>query len=227
MATLSIAGLRKHIGASLLLNIDSFALQGGVAYALTGRNGSGKTTLLRIIGGLEGAEQGSLSWSHAGAVFQQVNCNELPRAYPVAWRRDVIYVHQQPFMLRGTVRSNIAYGLKLARIAEQEAAQRTNAAIAWAQLEQLAEHDAKTLSGGEKQRAALARAHALAPKLWLLDEPTANLDGASREQVIALIQQLAKSGSTVVVATHDRDLLIRASLTRMKLQDGILIQRDN
>jgi tungstate transport system ATP-binding protein len=217
---LSVKGLKKSYGSKLLLDITQFELNAGDALAITGRNGAGKTTLLRIIAGLEAAEQGLLTRNGEAA-----HCATLPTHYPQVWRRDILYVHQQPYMLRGTVRSNVAYGLKAWGMSNDEITKRVNAAIAWAQLETLAERDAKTLSGGEKQRVALARAHALSPQVWLLDEPTANLDGASREQVIALIKQLAQSGSTVIVATHDRDLLARASLIRLKLQEGDLLER--
>jgi tungstate transport system ATP-binding protein len=76
------------------------------------------------------------------------------------------------------------------------------------------------LSGGEKQRVALARAKVLRPKLLLLDEPTANLDGPAREQVIALIPTLLEAGTTVVMACHDRDLIGLPGVRRLKLRDG-------
>jgi tungstate transport system ATP-binding protein len=77
-----------------------------------------------------------------------------------------------------------------------------------------------SLSGGEKQRVALARAKVLRPKLLLLDEPTANLDGAAREQVIALIPTLIAEGSSVVMACHDPDLIGLPGVRRLKLRDG-------
>ncbi|MGB7481920.1 MAG: ABC transporter ATP-binding protein, partial [Burkholderiaceae bacterium] len=78
------------------------------------------------------------------------------------------------------------------------------------------------LSGGEKQRVALARARILAPQLLLLDEPTANLDGAAREQVIALVPALMAEGRSVVMACHDRDLISLPAVQRLKLRDGRL-----
>jgi tungstate transport system ATP-binding protein len=73
----------------------------------------------------------------------------------------------------------------------------------------------------------LARAKVLAPKLLLLDEPTANLDGAAREQVIALIPSLINAGSSVVMACHDRDLIGLPRVQRLKLRDGRLEVRNN
>jgi tungstate transport system ATP-binding protein len=95
-------------------------------------------------------------------------------------------------------------------------------AIDWAGLAHLRGSRPAHWSGGEKQRVALARAKVLSPKLLLLDEPTSNLDGAAREQVIALIPALVQAGSTVVMACHDRDLIGLPGVQRLKLRDGSL-----
>jgi tungstate transport system ATP-binding protein len=97
--------------------------------------------------------------------------------------------------------------------------------MVWAGVAHLRDANPASLSGGEKQRIALARAKVLAPKLLLLDEPTANLDGAAREQVIALIPALLEAGTTVVIACHDRDLIGLPGVRRLKLRDGDLIYR--
>jgi len=95
----------------------------------------------------------------------------------------------------------------------------------WAGVGYLRNTDPARLSGGEKQRVALARARVLQPRLLLLDEPTANLDGAAREQVIALIPTLVEQGTTVVMACHDRDLIGLPGVRRLKLRDGHLEYR--
>jgi tungstate transport system ATP-binding protein len=98
--------------------------------------------------------------------------------------------------------------------------ERVDQAIAWAGVEHARATHPSKLSGGEKQRVALARAKVLRPKLLLLDEPTANLDGPAREQVIALIPTLLEAGTTVVMACHDRDLIGLPGVRRLKLRDG-------
>ena len=105
---------------------------------------------------------------------------------------------------------------------ELSVARKVMDAMAWAGVAHLRDNDPATLSGGEKQRVALARARVLEAKLLLLDEPTANLDGAAREQVMALIPALINAGSTVVMACHDRDLIGLAGVQRLKLRDGKL-----
>jgi tungstate transport system ATP-binding protein len=95
-------------------------------------------------------------------------------------------------------------------------------AMAWAGVTHLKDSDPLHLSGGEKQRVALARAKVLQPKLLLLDEPTANLDGQAREQVIELIPTVVEAGSSVIIACHDRDLIGLPGVQRFKLRDGHL-----
>jgi tungstate transport system ATP-binding protein len=125
-------------------------------------------------------------------------------------------------MFSTSVAHNIGYGLVARREPKAKVAQAVEEAMAWAGVEALRDTDPARLSGGEKQRVALARARVLHPKLLLLDEPTANLDGAAREQVIALIPKLLEAGTSVVMACHDRDLIGLPGVRRIKLRDGHL-----
>jgi tungstate transport system ATP-binding protein len=215
---LSVAGLKKRFGERQLFEIDRLALREGAAYVLTGLNGTGKSTLLRILAGLESAEVDNVS-------FLGIATSLTP--YPKILREAVVYVHQHPVMFSTSVADNIAYGLNARGLARNEAARRVEEAMQWAGVEHLCKSKPATLSGGEKQRVALARAKVLQPKLLLLDEPTANLDGAAREQVIALIPSLTAAGSTVVMACHDRDLISLPNVERLKLRDGRLQARQN
>jgi tungstate transport system ATP-binding protein len=107
-------------------------------------------------------------------------------------------------------------------VPKPEVARMVEEAMAWAGVSHLTATNPALLSGGEKQRVALARAKVLSPKLLLLDEPTANLDGQAREQVIALIPTVVEAGGTVIVACHDRDLIGLPGVQRLKLRDGKL-----
>jgi len=215
---LDIAGLKKCFGERLLFDIDRLVLRQGAAYALTGLNGTGKSTLLRILAGLESAEVESVRFLDAPVTLAP---------YPRALRDAVVYVHQHPVMFSTSVTENIAYGLSARGLGREEIARRVDAAMQWAGVEHLRKSKPATLSGGEKQRVALARAYVLQPKLLLLDEPTSNLDGAAREQVIALIPTLVAEGRTVVMACHDRDLISLPRVERLKLRDGRLQPRQN
>ena len=93
-------------------------------------------------------------------------------------------------------------------------------AITWAGLAHVADVAPKRLSGGEKQKVALARAKVLTPRLLLVDEPTANLDRAARQQIVALLRQTASSNNCVVVACHDREIIDLPGITRLHLEAG-------
>jgi tungstate transport system ATP-binding protein len=215
-ALLEVRGLRKSYGARLLLDIDALSLAPASAYVLTGVNGAGKSTLLRVLAGLEPAEV-------ANVEFEGQHVKLHP--YPALLRAAIVYVHQHPIMFSTSVAHNIGYGLLARGEPAARVAQAVEEAMAWAGVAHLRASDPTRLSGGEKQRVALARAKVLQPKLLLLDEPTANLDGSAREQVIALIPTLMEAGRSVVMACHDRDLIGLPGVQRLKLRDGHLEYR--
>ncbi|MGO4377264.1 energy-coupling factor ABC transporter ATP-binding protein [Pseudoduganella sp. RAF19] len=210
---LSIGRLTKRYDSHTLFDLTDFSLEGATAYVLTGVNGAGKSTLLRVLAGLAPAEAQDVQ-------FEGRSVSLSP--YPALLRRSIVYVHQHPIMFSTSVADNIAYGLKARGESHAAIKQAVHEAMSWAGVRHLADNNPATLSGGEKQRVALARAKVLHPRLLLLDEPTANLDGAAREQVIALIPTLIHAGSSVVMACHDRDLINLPEVQRMKLRDGKL-----
>jgi len=213
---LSIARLTKHYGDKLLLDLQDFRLDAAHAYVLTGMNGAGKSTLLRVLAGLAPADA-------EGVQFAGEPVNLAP--YPPALRREIVYVHQHPVMFSTSVAGNVGYGLHARGMPRGEAARLVEDAMHWAGVQHLRGSRPATLSGGEKQRVALARAKVLQPRLLLLDEPTASLDGEAREQVLALIPSLTQAGSTVVMACHDRDLINLPDVRRLKLRDGQLEEK--
>jgi tungstate transport system ATP-binding protein len=216
-ALLGVRGLRKRHGERLLFDIERIEIATHGAYVLTGINGAGKSTLLRVLGGLERAEIDSLRFG--GEDVLRVH------PYPRRLREAIVYVHQHPILFSTGVAHNIGYGLAMRGVAKDEVARSVREAMDWAGVAHLEGTDPALLSGGEKQRVALARAKVLQPKLLLLDEPTSNLDGAAREQVIELIPTLVEAGSSVVIACHDRDLIGLPGVQRIKLRDGHLEYR--
>ncbi|ATQ75397.1 ABC transporter ATP-binding protein [Massilia violaceinigra] len=212
-ALLRIARLRKAHGTRVLFELDDVVLDAARAYVLTGINGAGKSSLLRVLAGLEPGEASGVTWQGQPLALSP---------YPPLLREAIVYVHQHPVMFSTSVAANIGYGLRARGVGKVQAAQAVAQAMAWAGVEHLQGSDPARLSGGEVQRVALARAWVLRPALLLLDEPTANLDGAAREQVIALIPALVSLGATVVMACHDRDLIGMPGVQRLKLRDGKL-----
>lgn len=215
---LSVVHLRKQFGERLLFDIATLVIQHARAYVLTGLNGTGKSTLLRILAGLEQAQVSEVHY---------LGCPACLSPYPQAMRDTIIYVHQHPVLFATSVPANIGYGLAARGFSKADMAPVVEEAMHWAGVSHLRNSKPLTLSGGEKQRIALARARVLQPKLLLLDEPTANLDGAAREQVMALIPTLTAAGSSVIMACHDRDLIALRDVQRLKLQDGRLQARQN
>jgi tungstate transport system ATP-binding protein len=210
-ALLVIESLRKRFGERQLFDIEHFTLDAASAYVLTGVNGAGKSTLLRVLAGLEHAQAGAMTFGGEPMVLDP---------YPAAMRAAIAYVHQHPIMFSTSVAHNIGYGLLARGTPKAQVQAEVEKAMAWAGVEHLRGSDPASLSGGEKQRVALARAKLLKPRLLLLDEPTSNLDGAAREQVIALIPTLIAAGSSVVMACHDPDLIGLPGVRRLKLRDG-------
>lgn len=213
---LSVRGLRKSYGGKDLFDIEQLTIEAATAYVLTGLNGAGKSTLLRILAGLEPAR------IDAG-MFADQPISFAP--YSRAMRHAIVYVHQHPVIFSTSVAQNIAYGLRARGMSNAEITRKVDAAMSWAGVTHLRHSRPDTLSGGEKQRIALARAKVLEPTLLLLDEPTANLDGPAREQVIALIPSLIQAGSSIIMACHDRDLIALPGMRRLKLREGRLQER--
>jgi molybdenum cofactor guanylyltransferase len=191
---LRLEGLRKSFGKRVLLDIGVLEIPQRTCMVLSGRNGAGKTILLKIIAGLEPPDrldvhyQGqTLPWHLARRSLQ----------------RDVIYLHQHPYMFDRSVEDNVAYGLKQAGVTQSATRPKVRQALEWAGLKHLALENARCLSGGEKQRVALARARVLSPRLLLLDEPFANMDLEAREQTLFFILRLKDEGISTIVTTHE------------------------
>ena len=211
MELLEIRHLQKTFHKRRLLDIENLSIMASQAYVLTGVNGSGKSTLMRILAGLEPADVADVRF-----MGQPVRLSPYPRTM----RDDILYVHQHPVMFSTSVADNIGYGLTVRGVPKKIVTEKVEEAIAWAGITHLRSSVPSYLSGGEKQRVALARARVLSPKLLLLDEPTANLDGAAREQVISLIPALVAEGHSVIMACHDRDLIALPGVQRLKIRDG-------
>ena len=209
---LSIEGLEKNFGGRNLFRIPTLQLDRGTSYVLTGDNGAGKTTLLKALAGLEPAQFGAIRYQG-----RTLGVDDL-----ASLRRDVVYVHQHPYLFDTSITANIAYGLKLRGITAAEIKRRVEAAIDWAQLDEFRDTPPQRLSGGEKQRVALARAWVLQAPVMLFDEPMANLDHASRDRVIELIDQAVGENNCVVVACHDHEIINLPHVQRLHLDQGKL-----
>jgi len=178
----------------VVLDLEALDIEAGEVLAVVGPSGAGKSTLLRLLNFLERPTSGTIEFDGQPVLADP----------PLAVLRRVTTVFQRPLMLSQSVYDNVALGLRL-RGAMDGA--RVAAALAEVGLEALARAPAGRLSGGEMQRAALARALVLDPAVLLLDEPTANLDVKHQLDVFGVVSRLAhQDGLAVAAAIHDLDL---------------------
>jgi len=189
--------------------VDQLNILAGRITAIVGPSGAGKTTLLRILAFLQSRDGGRLEMF--GRTVEGDGSTAL--------RRQVTLVTQQPLQFNGTVAFNVAYGLRVRGLPSAAVQARVSAAVAATGLGDLIDQPARTLSGGEAQRLAVARAMVIQPRLALLDEPTANLDPANVALLEDMIRRFARGDGlspqdngrderrgearTVVIVTHN------------------------
>jgi len=191
----------------------------GEFVVISGPSGSGKTTLLNIIGGLDHATSGTVT------LVDQV-ITGLPESQLSALRRDRIGFVFQAYNLVPvlTGRENIEYIMKLQGKSQQECDVRTEAISDKLGIRDYLEKLPNQMSGGQQQRVAVARAVAAKPQLILADEPTANLDSASAENLMGMMQQLNEDeGVTILFSSHD-PLVINKARHSVILRDGRVFQ---
>jgi tungstate transport system ATP-binding protein len=215
MMEIRVTGLGRAVGDKAILagvDLDFFP---GVINVILGPNGAGKSTLLRLLGLLDRAGRGEIYFDGRAA-------SVMSAAERTALRRRCGFVFQAPLLLAASVEANLRYGARLRSLdIGGDALRRVLEATG---LVGKASQDARLLSGGEKQRLQLARVLLLDPDLYLLDEPTANLDPLSVKNIEVAITRLARAGKTVILATHN---LTQARLLAGKivfLQAGRLVQ---
>lgn len=210
---LQAADLQKRYGA-FALHVENLEVRRGEVCALLGPTGAGKSTLLRLLTGLENADGGRLLLENGSLGFRQRT---------LADRRRLTLVFQRPLLLSGTVRYNVEYGLRLRRHAKS--ADKVNAVLDRLGLARFAGQNAHTLSGGQTQLVALARALVIEPEILLLDEPTAHLDPAHVALVESAIhEEQSKRCATVVWATHNLFQARRVSNRAALLLNGRLVE---
>ena len=201
----------------LALRGVSFSVAAGELVAIVGPSGSGKSTLLHLIGTLERPTSGRVSIT--GLDIAQLSDREL-----AALRATQIgFVFQQFFLAEhSSVLENVADGLLYAGVPAGERRARAADALAAVGLGDRLKARPTQLSGGERQRVAIARALVGAPAIVLADEPTGNLDSATGEQIMALIEQLHRQGATIVVITHEHAIAERCP-RQIQILDGRVV----
>jgi putative ABC transport system ATP-binding protein len=192
----------------------SLEIREGEKLTVMGPSGSGKTTLLSILGLLDRPTEGQQLFS--GRQVETLDDDALSRLR----NRTIGFVFQAFHLIpQLTVLENVATPLQYGEVPEPEWRERSLAALARVGLTPRADHRPNELSGGEAQRAAIARALVTRPRLLLADEPTGNLDSATGEEIAALLDELHGEGATIVLVTHNEALARRARRV-VRLRDG-------
>lgn len=192
------------------INLDLYA---GERVALIGNNGAGKSSLMKLIAGITVPTGGTVQ-------VKDITVNGLP---PERLSGIVSYVFQNPedMFIDDSVRGEIAYYLKARKLADMD--ERVEEMLEAFRLQELAERDARLLSGGQQRRVSLAVGAAVRPAVMLLDEPTANLDISTKQEMTRVLEALRGHVETVVIATHDMSLVAEWASRIIVMSEGRII----
>ncbi|MDL2307884.1 ATP-binding cassette domain-containing protein [Desulfovibrio sp. OttesenSCG-928-C06] len=215
-ALYSLRNVSKRFGEREVLRIDSLEIEAGDIYALLGSNGAGKSTLMRILAFLDAPSGGELLYKG-----QKVLPGQLAR-----FRPGVVWVPQFPVMFTGSLLYNVEYPLALQNVPGGKRRKMAMEFLEQVKLAHLAKAPAHRLSGGESQRASIARALAAGAETILFDEPTANVDQRSQGDFISLVRDIRECRSlTIMITTHNPDLAASLCRRQIFLSDGRVVKK--
>ncbi len=209
--------ISKSFGHKKVLDKISFEIKGGEFVSIVGPSGAGKTTLLHALIGAE-------SVYHGDIFVDNYNVNRLRPEKIQEYRRKIGIIFQDFKLLpQKTVYENVAFALEVAGYDKKFIQKRTVDALKLAGLEELRNQFPRELSGGEKQRTAIARALVHAPELLFADEPTGNLDPENALALAKLLLKINQHGTTVVLSTHNKEVVNAIKKRVITLDQGKLI----
>ncbi len=202
--TLTKLSVRRR-GKAILGPLD-LTLEGRGPTIVLGPNGAGKTTLLKVLNGVERISSGQINWNVPDKQVREMQA----------------YVFQRPTMLRRSVRQNLAYPLELLGRPKRQIAEDVRNWAAQVGLTGMLDDPAPRLSGGEKQKLALARALIREPKVLFLDEPCANLDGRATREIEQVLSEAQAAGTRIIMTTHDLGQARRLASDVVFLLNGLV-----
>lgn len=218
---IEVSGINKSFGALQVLKNVNLTVQQGEVVSIVGASGAGKTTLLQIIGTLDRADSGTVSIN--GRTIRGMNDKSLSEFR----NKNIGFVFQFHQLLpEFTALENIMLPAWIAKTKESEAKTKAKELLEMLGLSNRAEHKPNELSGGEKQRIAVARALINNPAIILADEPSGSLDTENKEELHQLFFKLREQlGQTFVIVTHDEQLASTTDRT-IYMQDGIIVNKE-
>ena len=207
----------KHFGANAALRDVSLRIRKGEFVFVTGPSGAGKTTLLRLLFGAEHPSEGQI-------LIEGINLNRISRANLDLLRRRIGFVFQDFKLLpKKTVFQNVAISLEVTGERPALIKKKTHQTLRAVGLSKKEEAYPLQLSGGEQQRVAIARAVVNNPFILLADEPTGNLDPDITREIMILFRSINLRGTTVVIATHSRELMRNTDQRIVHLSEGKIV----
>ncbi len=215
---IDVKNIVKRFGELEVLHGIKFSVERGEIVSIVGASGAGKSTLLQIIGTLMTPDEGSVTID--GREVAGMSDGELSEFR----NRHVGFVFQSHHLLEEfSALENVMMPMLIAGVSRSEAQQRSKELLALVQMSHRLEHRPSALSGGEQQRVAIARALANYPSVVLADEPTGNLDTATREEIQHLFFELREhTGQTFIIVTHDETLADKSD-RKIVMSDGRIV----
>lgn len=214
---ITVQNLTKKFGPKIVLDDVSFTIDGGEFVSIVGPSGAGKTTLIHAMIGAEKVDSGEIAVDHF----------EIRRLNPDAiqsYRRKIGIVFQDFKLLpHKTVFENVSFALEVSGYEKAFINKRVTDVLKLTGLEEKRNHFPSQLSGGEKQRTAIARALVHDPSLLFADEPTGNLDPDNAEALAKLLLKINNSGTTIILSTHNKELVNTIKKRVITLKEGKIV----
>ena len=209
---------KAYSPSSVAISDVSFEVKEGEFISLVGKSGAGKTTLLKLLLAEERPTEGTV-------LFEEQDVAKISPALLPDLRRKIGVVFQDYKLLHSkTAYENIAYVMEVMGAEDEEIARDVSEVLKIVGLLARAHHYPLQLSGGEKQRVAIARALIHRPQVIVADEPTGNLDPYHTADIIKLLVKINELGTTVILATHNREVINRLGKRVITLEDGMLVR---
>ncbi|MDO5402669.1 MAG: amino acid ABC transporter ATP-binding protein [Eubacteriales bacterium] len=217
---IEIKDLNKSFGSHAVLKGVNTTIKKGEVITIIGPSGCGKSTFLRSINLLEEPTSGHVLFHGTDLTDKNVNINELREKIGMVFQHFNLFPNM-------TIRKNIMLApMKVAHMSEEEASKKADELLERVGLSDKADQYPDMLSGGQKQRVAIARAMAMNPEVMLFDEPTSALDPEMVGEVLSIMKELAKSGMTMIIVTHEMGFAKEVA-SRCMFFDGGHIQEEN
>ena len=217
---ITVENLKKVFGNHVVLNGISTTIKKGEVIAIIGPSGCGKSTFLRSLNMLEIPTEGHVYFHDTDLTDKSVNINQIREKMGMVFQNFNLFPNM-------TVKKNIMLApVQLKIMTEQEAEKKAYELLDRVGLRDKADQYPDMLSGGQKQRVAIARSMAMGPEVMLFDEPTSALDPELVGEVITIIKELADSGMTMLIVTHEMGFAREVATRTMFLYDGVIAEEN-